>query len=92
MKAYGRSEAGQHSIQLRIGPPPGTYSHHLQRHAPRLCLYGHGQQQCARAGLAGFFKGFTGLFARDVAEGAETVVYLADSPRGRRRQRQVFHR
>ena len=26
------------------------------------------------------FQGFTGLFARDVAQGAETIIYLADSP------------
>ena len=79
MKTYGRSKLANilFTYELARRLDPGQVTANVLH--PGFVSTGMGSNNVP-GWVGGLFKGITSLFARNVAQGAETVVFLADSP------------
>jgi NAD(P)-dependent dehydrogenase (short-subunit alcohol dehydrogenase family) len=79
MRTYGRSKLANilFTYELARRLDPGRVTANALH--PGFVSTGMGSNNVP-GWLGGLFKGITSLFARNVAQGAETVVFLADSP------------
>lgn len=79
MKAYGRSKLANILFSYELARRLDGSQITANAMHPGFVSTGMGSNNVPRW-FGRLFKGFTGLFARDVAQGAETIIYLADSP------------
>jgi NAD(P)-dependent dehydrogenase (short-subunit alcohol dehydrogenase family) len=79
MKAYGRSKLANILFSYELARRLDSNLVTANAMHPGFVSTGMGSNNVPRW-FGRLFQGFTGLFARDVAQGAETVIYLADSP------------